>query len=372
MKKRLAGIMVFLCVLVLSGCCLSHDWRDATCTEAKTCVKCGATEGEPIGHTWKDATCTEAKTCTACVMTEGEPTGHTWKHATCTEPKTCTICGATEGTARGHRMAPADREHPATCKRCGETFGEPLVDYDPFLDLFQIPAELGPAEYSREEICRMVEDDLTLDEVAERIHTYPDLVQYLHNRNYTVDNGDLHFYYHGREYSVNRSAQTAFDANKGNCGGGSNLVNYILRGDYDSQGYVILASMCGGHVYNYFERDGYYYFCDLMQIVLNNTANEFAKVKDPLEYAERYVGGNHYMCSPKDDHYMLLQYMYEWEGNHLPIGMTNAKTAKGYPFMNGFVEEIADTAQILFLEEGCPQPEAVDSPPADQWPQMAR
>ncbi|MBR4462461.1 MAG: Ig-like domain-containing protein, partial [Erysipelotrichaceae bacterium] len=29
-----------------------HEWTDATCTEAKTCSKCGETEGDPLGHDW--------------------------------------------------------------------------------------------------------------------------------------------------------------------------------------------------------------------------------------------------------------------------------------------------------------------------------
>lgn len=42
-----------------------HDWKDATCTEVKTCKTCGATEGEALGHDWEvipevPATCTEA------------------------------------------------------------------------------------------------------------------------------------------------------------------------------------------------------------------------------------------------------------------------------------------------------------------------
>ena len=75
----------------------THIWKDATCTEPKTCAICGATEGEPAGHKWKEATCTEPKTCTVCGATEGTPTEHVWIEATLTTPKTCEICGATEG-----------------------------------------------------------------------------------------------------------------------------------------------------------------------------------------------------------------------------------------------------------------------------------
>ena len=76
MRKAIALLLVLVMAFSLSGCCLKHEWKDATCTEPKTCAKCGKTEGEPLGHTWEDATCTEPKTCSTCGATEGEPNGH--------------------------------------------------------------------------------------------------------------------------------------------------------------------------------------------------------------------------------------------------------------------------------------------------------
>ena len=50
-------------------------------------------------HSWKEATCTDPKTCTSCGSTEGQANGHTWKEATYTTPKTCTTCHTTDGSA---------------------------------------------------------------------------------------------------------------------------------------------------------------------------------------------------------------------------------------------------------------------------------
>ena len=75
--KKILSILLAACMAVsLAGCCLNHDWKDATCTEPKTCSKCGETEGDPLGHEWKDATCTEPKTCSRCGATEGQAAGH--------------------------------------------------------------------------------------------------------------------------------------------------------------------------------------------------------------------------------------------------------------------------------------------------------
>ena len=40
--------------------------------------------------------------------------------ATCTEPKTCLVCGATEGVALGHDWEPATFTRAGVCRRCGE------------------------------------------------------------------------------------------------------------------------------------------------------------------------------------------------------------------------------------------------------------
>ena len=126
MKRWRVILMVAMVALLLTGCCLSHKWADATCEEPKTCTKCGKTEGEALGHKWVDADCTKPKTCSVCGETEGEALGHEWVDADCTKPKTCSVCGETEGEALGHEWVDADCTKPKTCSVCGETEGEAL------------------------------------------------------------------------------------------------------------------------------------------------------------------------------------------------------------------------------------------------------
>ena len=98
MKRKLQmSVLTMVMGLLLTGCCMSHSWEEATCDSAKVCTKCGEVEGEALGHAWKDADCTTAKTCTTCGDTEGVALGHAWKEATLTEAKTCTTCRLTEG-----------------------------------------------------------------------------------------------------------------------------------------------------------------------------------------------------------------------------------------------------------------------------------
>ena len=117
-------LSILCCLLLLSGCQCEHEWTDANCLAAKTCTRCGETEGEPLGHSWTDATCTAPKTCAACGVTEGTVLEHTWADATCEAPKTCTACGGTEGEALGHSFGQWDfgtEDMTRTCTICAGT-----------------------------------------------------------------------------------------------------------------------------------------------------------------------------------------------------------------------------------------------------------
>ncbi len=120
---------------------LGHDWAEATCTEPRTCMRCGVTRGNPLGHAQVvdaavEPTCTETgKTegshCSRCgeELKEQEilkALGHDWLEATCTEPKTCKLCGKTLGKALGHTWTEATCTEAKTCRRCGTVEGKPL------------------------------------------------------------------------------------------------------------------------------------------------------------------------------------------------------------------------------------------------------
>lgn len=51
MRQLGCAILCLALILCLSGCACKHEWAEATCTEPKTCTKCGETEGDPLEHT---------------------------------------------------------------------------------------------------------------------------------------------------------------------------------------------------------------------------------------------------------------------------------------------------------------------------------
>lgn len=132
-QKLLCGVGTLAVCCMLTGCHMSHEWQEATCTTPKTCSVGGETEGEALGHIWVEATCAEPKHCSVCGETEGDALAHAWVDATCAEPRRCSICGETEGNALEHNLTEANYQQPATCKVCGEVVGEPLqADYEKF------------------------------------------------------------------------------------------------------------------------------------------------------------------------------------------------------------------------------------------------
>ncbi len=113
--------------------------KDATCTEdgniAYYVCECG--------KLYSDEACTKEITKEDTVV---KATGHDWKDATCTEPKTCKTCGETEGEALGHDWEwVIDKEATTTeegekheeCKVCGEKRNEgtkiPVLDDVPVM-----------------------------------------------------------------------------------------------------------------------------------------------------------------------------------------------------------------------------------------------
>jgi hypothetical protein len=145
-KRLLVSLLclsvVILGILSLTACkvdCL-HEWGDwtvkteSTCTDAgireRVCDKCGEAETEELsagGHSYADATCSLAKTCTRCGATEGSPLEHEWEDATCIAPKSCARCDATVGEALGeigHSGGTATCLDRAECEHCGARYGE--------------------------------------------------------------------------------------------------------------------------------------------------------------------------------------------------------------------------------------------------------
>ncbi|MBO7253496.1 MAG: hypothetical protein J6V25_12815 [Oscillospiraceae bacterium] len=131
MKKAFALILAtVLCLSLMTGCCLSHEWVEANCTNPKTCAKCEKTSGEALGHSWTEANCVDPKTCSSCGETEGTALGHDWTDADCVTPKTCNRCNDTEGEALGHSysgwVVTSNDTMTNSCTACEDVQNQPI------------------------------------------------------------------------------------------------------------------------------------------------------------------------------------------------------------------------------------------------------
>lgn len=120
MKRRVVilNIVVLSVLLLFSSCGHSHSWTEATCTDPRTCSKCGETEGSPLGHDYEkeiisDASCLESGilryTCKRCSYSFEEVIpafGHEKEILKRVEPG-CTTSGY----------------ESAKCARCGYDYG---------------------------------------------------------------------------------------------------------------------------------------------------------------------------------------------------------------------------------------------------------
>jgi len=101
-----------------------HDWKNATCTEPKTCKLCGQTEGEALGHNYFGGTCTR------CGAVENVGHIHSFTHTVISVP-TCEAVGITlyscnscyysytvATKATGHKFV------DGTCTVCGKVILE--------------------------------------------------------------------------------------------------------------------------------------------------------------------------------------------------------------------------------------------------------
>lgn len=120
-------VLTALCLLMLTGCCLSHQWQEADCEIPKTCIKCGKVEGEALGHNWKEASCTAPKTCTGCGLTEGEALKHYFSSATCADPATCWDCGLTMGEPLPHSFGTWETTDSGLHRFCADCSAEEIM-----------------------------------------------------------------------------------------------------------------------------------------------------------------------------------------------------------------------------------------------------
>ena len=117
---------------------LGHTWTNATCTSAKTCSACKATEGDALGHTPNapDGDCNTALLCSVCNATVREAGVHLPERddGNCTTEVRCDECGKVTTEAKsGH--VDADGDYFCDDQNCAVSLPGAPEDNNPGFDL---------------------------------------------------------------------------------------------------------------------------------------------------------------------------------------------------------------------------------------------
>ena len=234
----------------------------------------------------------------------------------------------------------------------------------------QIQQVLGAPQYNQAQIRQMIEDELTVEELAEKISTIYDAQQLFLEADIGFVDGDIKQSTNGIQWHYNDSPAVVLQQGYGNCGSGSGLFNYLLQNDYDEQGYCIYAGNQGGHIFNYFRSGDQYYVLDWVR---KEEDCFIVYVADSLEAAsDAYIHENHIVSGSNTNPHILHMYTYPYNGSARPIGDSPVRTKTGHPLLGIVPSEIEDLIQIQYLEDETYAPIFVECPPVDQWPKDAQ
>lgn len=149
-----------------------------------------------------------------------------------------------------------------------------------YLNDIQIPVGLGFPEYSNEEIDQMIVNP-DKSEVADKIHTVGDAINYVIRAGFTFDDyhnedyGDFilvdvgnRYYKDGELMTYSLSGLEILQLETGQCSGMCTLFNYLLWGDYPEVGYCNIPR----HAFMYLKgKDNKYYLFDPVKYTLDES-----------------------------------------------------------------------------------------------------
>ena len=221
-------------------------------------------------------------------------------------------------------------------------------------------------EYSKEEILQMVQQNLTLDQWAEKIGTATDAIQLLYALDYNKTEQDLMIDVcqssdiTRTNWIFDYTAQQNFELRYGSCAGTSNLINRLLMDDFDEAGYVSYSnSIEGGHIFNYFKTNGLYVTVDLVGIPgveifpegkypTDTTAYFVYICSDPEEFKDYYMKTYSIATVPDpQEGIMACLTFIECKGDTLPGGFDYDNHS-----IFVFAENDKDHYNILFIRDG--------------------
>ncbi|MDF2544652.1 MAG: hypothetical protein K0S47_4370 [Herbinix sp.] len=125
-----------------------------------------------------------------------------------------------------------------------------------------VPANvLGKSDLTAKQIQDLGNDPVTL---KNNINILYEVIQYLQVADFSSADDNIRIRENGIDWEHHKPGEMAIKTNEGCCATNSNLLNYLLQGDYEEVGFMAYSQSDGsGHVYNYIKDRGKYYLIDL-------------------------------------------------------------------------------------------------------------
>lgn len=238
-------------------------------------------------------------------------------------------------------------------------------------------------QYTQEQLEQWVREDLTLEQWADRIKVPVDAIAALNALGYRSmlydDNAEISRH-NGIIWGGNWNAQKVFDVRSSSCAGTSHIMNALLSGDFDEQGYVGYNGNYGGHIFNYFMKDGMYAMCDFvglftserMYIGEGETDYIVYLGSDLQAFSDDYMNGRGHN-DPEDSEYIYHLFMYPQEGVNHPKGFDSKSPATkfGNRLWDVLPEIFREDYVFLYEREGYPIRWKPIADPAT-WPEILR
>lgn len=156
--------------------------------------------------------------------------------------------------------------------------------------VYWVPANsLGAPKFTSQEILDLGRDPAVL---RARVNTLHDVIHYVQAVNFREASDNIRRQHDPLSWEFHKPGPEAIRTNEGCCATISNLLAYLLAGDYDEVGFIQCSWEDGeGHVFNYIRHGGSYYTVDLTHYRLDflSTAVETGDFED-LQRFDRVLG----------------------------------------------------------------------------------
>lgn len=141
-----------------------------------------------------------------------------------------------------------------------------------FSNMVWVPAvSLGKPNTNKVEIYDLRDD---LESAQKEIDSVYEALMFVHLF-FEGENGNLKQRSNGISWGFSKPVELTFKSKTGNCAAMTELVEYLLDGDYEAEGSMWRhmnkdADRNGGHVINYVKHNGDYYFFDVLSVLESN------------------------------------------------------------------------------------------------------